>query len=162
MGDRARAGLIAAAILLVVLVVGTTGEAWLDTRAATARTGDEISATRAELAQARNDLASATAEYDEAQSSLGDELGALVARRDESEVAHETLDAVNRALTDLEAQLAAAEADLGNRTSRLAAFDRCLVGVVEMLNQVAVSDLDGLAATLSGIDGVCAEAGVEL
>jgi len=162
MGDRARAGLVTMAILLAVLVVGTTGEAWLDTRAATDRTGADIRFTRGELAQVRDDLAAATALYDEAQSSLGDELEALVARRDESEVAQASLDAVNQVLAELEAQLAVAEADLGSRTSRLEAFDRCLVGVVEVLNQVAVSDTDGLATTLGRIGGVCAEAGVVL
>jgi chromosome segregation ATPase len=162
MGHRARAGLIAASIVLLLVSVGVARRAWLDTRDATDRTVADLHDTRAELAQARDDLATANAEYDATVAKLSEELGALGVRRDESEVAQQSLDDVELVLAELEAQLAVAEADLGNRTSRLDAFERCLVGVVEVLNQAAVSDTDGLAATLRRIGGTCAEAGVTL
>ncbi len=62
----------------------------------------------------------------------------------------------------MEAQLDAATADLEDRTTRLDALDRCLLGVAGALNQVAVGDTDTLAATVSSIEGTCARAGAVL
>jgi cytochrome c556 len=72
------------------------------------------------------------------------------------------LDDVVDVLEGLEAQLAAARTDLEQRQARLEAFDRCLLGVAQALNQAAVSDVDGLVTTVGAIEADCAAAGVAL
>jgi hypothetical protein len=47
-------------------------------------------------------------------------------------------------------------------TARLDAFDRCLIGVAQALNQAAVNDTGGLMSTIRSVEGACAQAGVAL
>ena len=72
------------------------------------------------------------------------------------------LDVVTLVLTRAQGQLTQSQVGLVQSAVRLDAFDRCLIGVAQALNQAAVSDTRGLAATIDRIEGVCAEAGVVL
>jgi chromosome segregation ATPase len=155
---------IAAVVVVVGLVAGVTGarRAWSDTRDATERTEASLRATRSDLARTHDELATATADRREAQTTLGDRVATLATRQDERDDAQHGLDVVTLLLTQVQSQLAASQADLQDRTTRLDAFNRCLVGVAQALNQAAVNDTDGLASTVRGIEGVCAQAGVAL
>ncbi len=104
----------------------------------------------------------ATADLDAQQATLGDELATLDTRRSEADAAQDTLDSTSLLLTALRAQLSEATADLEVRTTRLDALELCLVGVAEALNQAAVGDTAGLAATVRDVEGRCTEAGVDL
>jgi hypothetical protein len=161
---RPRLRWIAAVVLAVALVAGVTGarRAWSDTRAATERTEASLHATRSDLARTQDELATATAARHEAQSTLGDRVALLATRQDERDDAQHGLDAVTLLLTQVQSQLSASQADLYERTARLDAFNRCLVGVAQALNQAAVNDTGGLMRTVRGIEGVCAQAGVAL
>jgi septal ring factor EnvC (AmiA/AmiB activator) len=171
MGQRAQPGRwrrgrrIAGSVVVVVVTVvgvGVATRAWFETRDATDRAAAALRDTQNELARTRDDLATATVELEAGRVTLGSELATLAARQSEREAAQGTFDATSLLLADLEAQLEAATADLEDRTARLDALDRCLVGVAEALNQAAVGDTDGLAATVRSVEDTCAEAGAEL
>jgi septal ring factor EnvC (AmiA/AmiB activator) len=158
-----RTGSVVCAVLLLIgaaLVV----RSWLDTRHATRRTSADLRSTQSELAEASGDLSLAHDSLATAESRLREELATLSTREDERAEAEASLEAISLLLSDLEAQLTAAEADLATRTARREAFSRCLLAVVELLNQASVSDSHGLNTTLQRIDreGSCAEAGVAL
>ncbi|HEV7758532.1 MAG TPA: hypothetical protein VGO78_06070 [Acidimicrobiales bacterium] len=163
-GVRVRLRWLAAVVVAVGLVAGVTGarRAWSDTRDATERTEASLHATRSDLARTQDELATATADRHEAQSTLGDRIALLATRQDERDEAQHGLDVVTVLLTQVQSQLAASQADLHDRTARLDAFNRCLVGVAQALNQAAVNDTRGLVATVHGIEDVCAQAGVAL
>jgi hypothetical protein len=161
---RPRLRWLAAVVIAVALVAGVTGarRVWSDTRDATERTEASLRATRSDLAHTQDELATATADRHEAQSTLGDRIALLATRQDERDDAQHGLDVVTLLLTQVQSQLAASQADLHDRTVRLDAFNRCLVGVAQALNQAAVNDTRGLASTVHGIEDVCAQAGVAL
>jgi septal ring factor EnvC (AmiA/AmiB activator) len=159
---RARRILGSIVVIGAILGAGVVARAWFETRDATDRTVVALGDTRDELARARDDLATAKVQLEAAQTTLGGEVATLDARRSEGDAAQAALDTTNRLLADMEAQLDAATSDLEDRTARLDALDRCLVGVAEALNQAAVRDTDGMAATVRGIEGTCAEAGAVL
>ena len=146
------------ALLLVILAVRW----WDGTRDATARARSELRTTEADIGDVEDELADAETVRQGEAARLADELVTLSARRDERDAVREGLDSLVTTLTDLEAQLSAAKADLENRQARLAAFDRCLLGVAQALNQASVADVNGLADTVDGIEGDCAAAGVAL
>jgi chromosome segregation ATPase len=161
---RRTARIVGAFVVVVAAIVGVgvAARAWFDTRDETERTEATLHDTRDELARTRDDLDTADVQLEEVRTTLDDELATLGVRRSERDAAQEALDAASLVLVDLEAQLEAATADLEDRTTHLDALDRCLLGVAEALNQAAVGDTGGLAATVSGIEGTCAEAGAEL
>ena len=146
------------ALLLVILAVRW----WDGTRDATARARTELRSTEADIADVEEELLGAEAVRRGEAARLADELATLSARRDERDAVREGLDSLIATLTDLEAQLAVAKADLEDRQARLAAFDRCLLGVAQALNQASVADVDGLLTTVDAIEGDCTAAGVEL
>jgi septal ring factor EnvC (AmiA/AmiB activator) len=163
MGQRTRRIAPLAAGLVVTFVVASVAwRAWFGTRDATDRAESSLRHTSDELSSTQDELATADADVDDQVATLADGLDALAARRDESDAVQQQLDAAEAVLRDLEAELAAAKLDLAGQQARLEAFDRCLVGVAEALNQIAVHDLDGLAATVRRIESTCAEAGVAL
>jgi hypothetical protein len=151
---------VAAPVALLLLVLAVRW--WDGTRDATARARAELRSTEADIVGVEDDLAAAEVVRLGEAAQLADELGTLSARRDERDTVRDGLDSLIATLTDLEAQLAAAKADLENRQARLAAFDRCLLGVAQALNQASVSDVDGLVATVGAIEGDCTAAGVAL
>jgi uncharacterized protein (DUF3084 family) len=164
-GRRRKVWRIAVSIVLVGVIsagVGLAANAWFDTRAETDRTVAALRDTRAELAAAEGDLATATAELETERATLRAELETLGTRQDERDTASDSLDAAKLQLADLQTQLEAATADLEDRTTRLDALNRCLVGVAKALNQASVNDIAGMAATIGGIEGTCAEAGAQL
>jgi septal ring factor EnvC (AmiA/AmiB activator) len=146
------------ALLLVVLAVRW----WDGTRDATARARSELRAAEADIGDVEDELAAAETVRRGEAARLADELATLAARRDERDAVREGLDSLLVTLTDLEAQLSLAKADLEDRQARLAAFDRCLLGVAQALNQASVADVDGLADTVGAIEGACTAAGVTL
>lgn len=158
---RRIAGAAVVALLLGVAVTVAT-RAWSSTREATERTRSTLADTRADIRRTESDLATATGERRAAQATLGDQVAALAARRDERDAAQADLDVVTLILAQAQAQLTASQVDLIEGAVRLDAFDRCLVGVAKALNQAAVGDTGGLAATIRGIEGDCAQAGVAL
>ena len=146
------------ALLLLVLAVRW----WDGTRDATAEARSELRSTEADIAAVEDELVAAENVRRGEAARLSDELETLSARRDERDAVRDGLDSLVATLTDLEAQLTAARADLENRQARLAAFDRCLLGVAQALNQASVSDVDGLVTTVDAIEDDCTAAGVEL
>jgi chromosome segregation ATPase len=164
-GRRWRVRHIAVGIVVVGAVAtggGLAANAWFDTRDETDRTIAALRDTRAELAEAEDDLATATNELEAERATLRTELEALGTRQDERDTANDGLEAARLQLADLQTQLEAATSDLENRTTRLDALNRCLVGVAKALNQASVNDIDGMAATIDGIEGTCAQAGAQL
>jgi septal ring factor EnvC (AmiA/AmiB activator) len=147
---------------VLVTTVTVAGRAWFSTRDVTDRTVAELRDTQADVARTEDELAAATDERLAAQSTLGDQVAALVTREDERDDAQDGLDIVTLLLARVQAQLTASQTDLEQRTTRLDAFDRCLVGVAQALNQAAVNDTNGLMSTIRGIEDVCAQAGVAL
>jgi hypothetical protein len=152
----------AVAVVMLVAVVTVASRAWFDTRDATDRTVAELEATRADIRRTDDELASATADRRQAQATLGNQIAALATRQDERDDAQHGLDVVTLLLAQVQAQLAASQADLQDRTTRLDAFNQCLLGVAQALNQAAVHDTNGLISTINGIESVCAQAGVAL
>jgi hypothetical protein len=153
---------IAAVLVAGAIGLGVGVRAWIDTRDATERTTASLRDTRAELAQARDDLAGASADLGVARDALEDDLITLDLRESERDAAQANFETIERMLDDAEAQLAASSADLDDRTRRLDALNRCLVGVSQALNQAAVADTDGMAVTIDRIEATCAEAGALL
>ena len=146
------------ALLLVILAVRW----WDGTRDAAHRNREALEDVEVGIAQQEDRLADAEVVRQDESVRLTDELADLSARRDERDAARQGLEDVTAVLTELEGQLAAAKADLEDRQNRLAAFDRCLLGVAQALNQASVSDVDGLLTTVGAIEGDCAAAGVAL
>lgn len=159
-GRRLAAGVIAVAVLVAGVTVAS--RAWFSTRDATDRTHASLAATRSDIGRTEDELATATDERLAAQSTLGDQVAALATRQDERDVAQANLDVVTLVLVRAQGELTASQTGLVQDAVRLDAFDRCLVGVAQALNQAAVSDTNGLAATIRDIEGVCAQAGVDL
>ena len=163
MGQRTRRiAPLAVGLAVSFVVLSVAWRAWFGTRYATDRAESSLRHTDEELSTTRDDLAAAGSELDGEVATLLDGLETLGTRRDESDAVQEQLDAVEATLRELEDQLALAKLDLADRQAHLEAFDSCLVGVAQALNQIAVSDDDGLAATVRRIGSTCAEAGVEL
>jgi septal ring factor EnvC (AmiA/AmiB activator) len=156
------AGAVVAVTVVLVAAVTAASRAWSTTREDTQRTTASLEATRADIVRTEDDLDTASADRDTARQTLGDRIAALATRRDERDDAQQGLDVVTLLLGQVQSQLAASQADLQLRTSRLDAFNRCLVGVAQALNQAAVNDTNGLLATVRSIEGVCATAGVAL
>jgi hypothetical protein len=159
-GRRVFGALVGAAVLVTAMVVA--GRAWASTRDATERTNTALADTRADIRRTGDELTIAANDRDAAQATLGDRVAALASRRDERDTAQEGLDVVTLLLFQVQGQLQASQTDLFLSTARLGAFNRCLVGVAQALNQASVNDTGGLAATIRRIEGDCAEAGVEL
>ena len=121
----------------------------------------ELQATRDDLDVARADHSATVAEVEELRATLEAELATLALRQGETATAQGNADAAGATLTDLQGQLATSSAELAASEGRLDTLQRCLLGVAEGLNQVAVGDPRGLSVTLRDIEGVCAEAGAE-
>jgi septal ring factor EnvC (AmiA/AmiB activator) len=158
---RVGGGAVLVAVVLVAAVT-TARDAWTSTREDTERTTASLESTRADIARTEDDLAAAEDQRDTARQSLGDQVAALATRQDQRDDAQDGLDLVTLALVQAQDQLTASQADLEMRKANLDAFNRCLVGVAQALNQAAVSDTDGLLRTIRGIEGVCTTAGVVL
>lgn len=164
-GRWTRPGRVAGLIVVFASIVGGAGlgaRAWADMRDDTSRTIVAVRDTHRDIDRARNDLATATVRLEAERAMLDGELATLAARQKARAAAEDTLATTERQLAVIEAQLAAATADLAERRVRLDVFERCLAGVAKALNQAAVSDTDGLAATLAGVEGTCTEAGAPL
>jgi uncharacterized protein (DUF3084 family) len=153
---------LAIAVVGSVLGVGFAVHAWFSTRDATNRTVAALHDRRDDLAGARDDLAAATDQLEDLQAERDGERATLGVREGERDTAQAALDTAGALLTDLRAQLDAATTDLADSTARRDAFDQCLVGIAEALNQAAVGDIGGLGATMRSIEGSCAEAGAVL
>lgn len=162
MGRQARWIGGAAAVVCVAGLGYGSWRAWFGTRDATTRTVAELHETRAELTRVEGDLDTAIAELADARSALSDGLTARDARRSERDAAQRELDEAIGVLAEAQAQLHASKTDLQKQTASLDAFDRCLRGVSEALNQIAVGDTQGFRGTISSVEGVCAEAGASL
>jgi chromosome segregation ATPase len=149
---------------LVAAVAGTAGgaRAWFDTGEEIDRTAAAVRDTRDDLTAARSDLAGAVADLEEQRAALHAGLATLDAREGERDAAEGTLATAKNRLAELRAELDAATADLAERERLLQVLDRCMRGVVEGLNQVAVGDIAGLDATLVGVEDTCASAGAIL
>ena len=159
-GRWVAAGVLAVGLLVAAVTVAT--RAWTSTREATERTTASLAATRSDIDRTEGDLATATDERQAAQSTLGDQVAILALRQDERDDAQRDLDVVSLVLARAQGQLTQSQVGLVQSTARLDAFDRCLIGVAQALNQAAVSDTNGLMSTIRRIEGVCAEAGVVL
>lgn len=163
MGQRTRRiAPLAVGIVVTLVVLSVVWRAWFGTRDATDRAEASLRHTDDEISATRDDLTAADSELGDEVATLADGIDTLTVRRGESDVVARELAAAEAVLRDLEDQLAVARLDLAGRQNRLEAFDQCLVGVAEALNQIAVSDIDGLAATVRRIESTCTEAGVAL
>jgi chromosome segregation ATPase len=155
-------------ILLPIVVAGVAvgagiaGRAWFDTRDEIDRTETAVRDTRDDLGRTHNHLAVATAQLEAERATMHDELATLDARESNRDAAEDALNVAKGRLAELQAQLDAATTDLDEREARLDALDRCLRGVVEGLNQAAVGDRGAVEATLTEMEGICAEAGAAL
>jgi hypothetical protein len=159
---RAWRRLAGAVVVVAVLATGVTvaARSWFTTRDATDRAAAALHATRADLALARGDVDAATTGLAAAQAALFDELATLSVRQAERDAAQEALDAARRALAESQRQLDASTTDLADRTTRLGALERCLLGVAEALNQASVGDTGGASRTVRAVSDDCADAGV--
>ena len=135
---------------------------WTATLDVTARTRAETTEARSVLARTEGDLAGALESRDTADETLAAEAATLSARQAERTEAQGTADATQLWLSALQAQLASATTELEASTGRVTVLHTCLAGAAEALNQAAARDTAGAAATIRDIEGVCAEAGVEL
>lgn len=167
--DRARGPLtrrrrvrLAVAAVACLVAAGLVARDWSATLGATDRAAARLDQTRAELDRTGDDLATTRARVGSRRETLGGELGTLGTRQAERADARGTLDATGLWLAALESQLAAATAELEASTGRLGSLQACLVGASRALNQAAARDTAGMAATVRAVEGVCAEAGVDL
>jgi hypothetical protein len=141
--------------------VTVASRAWTSTREATDRTNASLAATRADIGRTEAELATATDERITAQSTLGDHIAVLATRQDERDASQDALDVVKLVLVQAQGQLNESQVGLVQSTARLGAFDRCMIGVAQALNQAAVND-PTLMNTIRAIEGDCAQAGVAL
>jgi chromosome segregation ATPase len=153
---------VAAAALACLVAAGLLVRDWRMTLAATDRAAERLHDTRTSLHRSERDLDAAEATADASWASLVAEVDALAARRTERSDAQGTLDAASQQLGGLQAQLTAANVELAASSGRLAALQRCMLGVNEALNQAGARDTAGLARTLRDIEGTCTDAGVQL
>lgn len=158
---RRRVSVVLAGVSVLV-GVALVGRDWLAVRQADDRAGVELRATRDDLDAARADHSATVAEVEALRATLEAELATLALRQGETAAAQGNADAAGATLTALQGQLASSSAELAASEGRLDTLQRCLLGVAEGLNQVAVGDPRGLSVTLRDIEGVCAEAGAEL
>jgi chromosome segregation ATPase len=163
------AGLVVArrrlAVIVVLVVLVVAGVVVRDLRAtveATDQARTDTVEARTTLAQTDDDLDAALDALAVDDEILATEAAALSARQAERAEAQGTFDATQLWLAALQAQLAAATTELEASTGRLTALQTCLAGAAEALNQAAARDTAGSAATIRGIEGSCAEAGVAL
>jgi chromosome segregation ATPase len=150
--------------LIAIVVVGTAvgARAWFDTRDEIDGTTAAVQDTRNELAGARHALDGAIADLRAQRAALHASLATLDTREGERDAAEVALAKAENRLAALRVELAAATTDLAERENLLQRLDRCVRGVVEGLNQVAVGDIAGLDATLVGVEDTCASAGAIL
>ena len=159
---RRRQALVALAAVAVLAGALLVGRDWLAVHRAGERAEADLRATEDDLDAARADHAATVDEVEALRVSLEADLATLAIRQDETATAQGNADAAAAALAELEGRLAASSAELAASTGRLDTLQRCLLGVAEGLNQVAVGDPRGLSQTLREIEGVCAAAGAEL
>lgn len=159
---RRRRTRVAAAAGAVALAVGFVGRDWLATRDATSEAAARSDEVQVDLDRAADDLSGTRDRVHAGEANLRGQQALLATRQAERTDAQGTADATALWLSALQDQLATATAELDASSGRLDALQVCLAGVAEALNQVAARDTGGVAATVSEIEGSCAEAGVEL
>jgi hypothetical protein len=160
--ERGRRALLALAATIVLAGGLLLGRSWLAIQRDDDRAGADLRATQDEVDAVRAEHEAAVADVEALRVALEADLATLAARQAETATAQGNSDAAAATLTDLQGQLASSSAELAASSGRLGTLQRCLVGVAEGLNQVAVGDPRGLSETLRVIEGTCAAAGAQL
>lgn len=158
---RRRVAVGVASVLCVALLAAVARD-WAATLDATDEARARTDEARATLADTDADLADTREATITDDATLADEAQGLSASQAARAEVQGTYDATQAWLAALQAQLAAATTELEASTSRVTVLQTCLAGAAEALNQAAARDTSGAAATIRDIEGVCAEAGVEL
>lgn len=125
----------------------------------------ELGATRARLASVSGDLRTTRAglradvhRLARAQERLAETERTLASRTAARDDAERVLLHATGELEETRGSLERRREELRGRARRLVALDACLRGAASALNQVAVEDLAGFAATLERVEGACAAA----
>jgi hypothetical protein len=161
-GGRQRKAIIGLASLAGVLGLGLMACDWNATLDATDRANDRLDRTEAELGQTQDDLGAMVETLDGNRLTLAAAIKTRLAREAERTQAQGTYDANALWLQGLQGGLNDANAALQASAGQLDALQACVAGATEALNQAAAGDSGGLANTVRGIEGVCAQAGVQL
>ena len=135
-GRRLVAGLVAGLLLLAALVVvGVVAHRDLE------HTADTLAVERARLAQSQSQLSAARHR--------------LAAVQSQSATAGRALSTASARLATAQSQLARAQADVSTQGVSISNLDTCLAGVEKALNQIALADQTGAAATLQSVASNC-------
>ncbi len=161
-GGRQRKAMIGLASLAGVVGLGLMACDWNATLDATDRANDRLDRTEAELDQTRDDLTATRETVGANRLTLAGAIKTRLVREAERAWTQGTYDANALWLQARQGSLNDANANLQATTGRLEALQTCVAGATEALNQAAAGDSTGLATTVRNIEGVCAQAGVQL
>ena len=159
---RRRRVAVGVATLICVVLLALVARDWAATVDATDETRARTDQARATLARTDAELAATREATATADDSLATEARALSDSQAARAEAQGTYDATQLWLAALQAQLATATTELEASTSRVTVLQTCLAGAARALNQAAARDTVGATTTIRDIEGVCAEAGVDL
>jgi len=161
-GGRRRMAIVGLASVVALVGFGLMARDWNATLDATDRANDRLDRTEAKLDRTQDDLGATVEIVDANRVALAAAIRTRLAREAERSQSQGTYDANVQWLQGLQGALDDANAALVVSTGQLDALQSCVAGATEALNQAAAGDTGGLAVTVRGIQGVCAEAGVQL
>ena len=161
-GGRQRKAIIGLASVAGVVGLGLMACDWNATVDATDRANARLDRAEAELHQTQDDLGATVEIVAANRLTLAGAIKTRLAREAERTQSQGTYDANVLWLEGLQGALSDANVALQTSAGRLDALQACVAGATEALNQAAAGDSGGLASTVRGIDGVCAQAGVQL
>ena len=162
LGGRQRRALVGLASVAAVVGLGLVACDWNATMDATDRANDRIDRTEVRLDDTRDDLSAALETVDANRATLAEAIKTRLTREAERSQAQETYDANAVWLQAVQGNLTNANAALEASAGQLEALQACVAGATEALNAASAGDTRGLANAVRGIEGVCAQAGVQL
>ena len=145
-----------------VVGIGLMACDWNATLDATDQANERIDRTEARLDQTRDELGATRDTVQSNRVTLAGAIKSRIIREAERTQAQGTYDSTNLWLQAVQGNLNNANAVLVATAGQLGALQSCVGGVTEALNQAAAGDTGGMANTVRGIEGVCAQAGVQL
>jgi chromosome segregation ATPase len=154
---RHRARVIAL-VLALLATSATVWGVWSRTRSDQHRIDTELAAVRKQLDARDKELRTAGVARDDARASLTVAQQQLARSRSAASLAHTQLVARNHELSRKRSVLTSTITDLQHRFVQLANLNTCLAGAAKALNQAAVSDTNGMAATLQSVETQCGAA----
>jgi hypothetical protein len=146
---RALITVVLAAIVAALLLFVNSAKGPVSTTATQLRT------VNAELVAAQRRLETAAAARDVALAQAQAAQARLAQRSIERDAASSRYQAIERQLHHQQNSLTATTTDLTQRFTRLGYLNQCLAGASKALNQAAVADYAGLAATLESVKVQC-------